>query len=117
LIAATIVYIALENLWVKDTQHRWKLTFFFGLVHGFGFASVLGELGLPKTGLMRCLLAFNIGVEVGQLAIAVLLLPLAIGLARWKHGRAAANVISIGLALFGLAWFLDRALALEMMPF
>jgi hypothetical protein len=117
LIAATIVYIAVENLWVKDTKHRWILTFFFGLVHGFGFASVLSELGLPKTGLFRCLLAFNVGVEAGQLAIAVLLLPLAIGLARWKHGRTAANAISICLALFGVAWFLDRALALEVMPF
>src|ERR1051326_8360432 len=57
-IAATIVYVAVENLWVKDTRHRWWLTFFFGLVHGFGFANVLREMGLPTVGLIRCLLSF-----------------------------------------------------------
>jgi hydrogenase/urease accessory protein HupE len=116
-IAATIVYVAVENLWVKETAHRWWLTFFFGLIHGFGFASVLRELGLPTTGLVRCLLAFNVGVEVGQLAIAAALFPLTAGLARWKHGRIAVVVISVTLALFGLAWLIDRALALDFMPF
>jgi hypothetical protein len=116
-IAATIVYVAVENLWVKETGHRWWLTFFFGLVHGFGFAGVLRELGLPTTGLVRCLLAFNVGVEVGQLAIALALLPLALLLARWKHGRLAVVVISVLLALFGLAWFVDRAFAVDFMPF
>lgn len=116
-IAATIVYVAVENLWVKDTRHRWLLTFFFGLVHGFGFAGVLRELGLPKAGLIRCLLAFNLGVEVGQLAIATALLPLALALNRWKHGRKVVVAISVLLALFGLAWFVERALGLEFMPF
>jgi hydrogenase/urease accessory protein HupE len=116
-IAATIVYVAVENLWVKDTRHRWWLTFFFGLVHGFGFANVLRELELPTTGLVRCLLSFNVGVEVGQLAIAAALFPLAALLARWKHGRIAVVAISITLALFGLAWLIDRAFALRLMPF
>jgi hypothetical protein len=116
-IAATIVYVALENLWVKDTKHRWWLTFCFGLVHGFGFAGVLREMGLPTIGLVRCLLAFNVGVEVGQLAIATALLPLAMFLARWKHGRKVVVAISILLALFGTAWFIDRVFALELMPF
>jgi hydrogenase/urease accessory protein HupE len=116
-IAATIVYVAIENLWVKDTRHRWWLTFFFGLVHGFGFAGVLRELGLPRTGLVRCLLMFNLGVEVGQLAIALALLPIALVLARWKHGRKAVIAISLLLAAFGLAWFIDRVFALDAMPF
>jgi len=116
-IAATIVYVAIENLWVKDTRHRWMLTFFFGLVHGFGFANVLSGLNPQREGLIRCLLSFNVGVEVGQLAIATLLLPLAYGLKRWKHGPAAAKGISLCLAAFGLAWFIDRAFALRFMPF
>jgi hydrogenase/urease accessory protein HupE len=115
-IAATIVYVAVENLWVKDTRHRWWLTFCFGLVHGFGFASVLREMGLPKVGLVRCLLSFNLGVEAGQLAIALVLLPLALVLARWKHGRKATIAVSIALACFGLAWFIERACGLSYMP-
>jgi hydrogenase/urease accessory protein HupE len=111
-IAATIIYVAIENLWVKDTRHRWWLTFCFGLVHGFGFASVLRELGLPKVGLIRCLLSFNLGVEAGQLAIALALLPLAMLLARWKHGRKVTIAVSIILACFGLVWFVERACGL-----
>jgi hypothetical protein len=61
-------------------------------------------------------LAFNVGVEVGQLAIATVLLPFALLLARWKHGRKVVIAISILLALFGLAWFIERALGLEYMP-
>lgn len=141
-IAATIVYVALENIWMlardsrpvgqefadnrfsrqasspdfSSTSHRWKLTFFFGLIHGFGFANVLRELGLPTVGLVRSLLAFNVGVEVGQIVIAVGLLPLAWVLAHWRHGTKAAMLISLLLAMFGIGWFVDRALNLEFMP-
>lgn len=83
------------------TSHRWRLTFFFGLIHGFGFANVLRELGLPATGLIQCLLAFNAGVEAGQLAIAVFLLPLALLLQHWRQGSkliAAAGRIRRCLA-------------------
>ena len=60
-IAASIVYVAAENIW-RDAEpaHRWRITFAFGLVHGFGFATVLRELGLPADGLVRSLLAFNL---------------------------------------------------------
>lgn len=116
-IALTIVYVALENLWVRDTRHRWLLTFGFGLVHGFGFANVLGESGLPTTGLVRCLLAFNLGVELGQLAIVLALLPLALWFGKWRHGRKVVVALSLVLALFGAAWFVDRVFALGFMPF
>jgi hypothetical protein len=99
-----------------STSHRWKLTFFFGLIHGFGFANVLRELGLPTVGLVRSLLAFNVGVEVGQLVIALALLPLATLLANWRHGAKVAMVISSLLALFGAGWLVDRAFGLEIMP-
>lgn len=114
-IAATVVYVAVENLWIKDTRHRWWLTFFFGLIHGFGFANVLREMGLPPVGLIRCLLSFNLGVEFGQLVIALCLLPLAYGLNHWKHGHKVAMGISVLLALFGTAWFIDRAFAMDLM--
>lgn len=116
-IAATIIYVAVENFWVTEGRHRWLLTFVFGLVHGCGFASVLREMGLPTTGLIRCLISFNVGVEVGQIAIAAALLPISILLRKWKHGRTAALGVSVLLALFGLAWLVDRALSLEFMPF
>jgi hypothetical protein len=138
-IAATIVYVAVENLWILQARSRqrgvgnrsdgtssaprsafriprWLLTFFFGLVHGFGFANVLREMGLPTVGLIRCLLSFNLGVEFGQLVIAICLLPLAYLLNHWAHGHKIAMAISIFLALFGTGWFIDRVFNLEFMP-
>jgi hydrogenase/urease accessory protein HupE len=141
-IALTILYVALENIWLllrptiplsldpsvslspssrapspesraPSPLPRWLLTFLFGLIHGFGFANVLQEL--PATGKMACLLIFNLGVEFGQLAIALCLLPLAYLLHHWKYGRHLAIAISALLALFGLAWFIDRAFNLELM--
>ena len=115
-IAATIVYVAIENLWIKEAKHRWWLTFAFGLIHGFGFAGVLREMGLPTTGLVRCLLSFNVGVEAGQLAIAAALTPLAFGLAKWRHGRRVIVAISLVLAAFGAAWFVERLLGANWLP-
>jgi hypothetical protein len=136
-IAATIVYVAVENIFILRARGaelevqensegkparrsavrvpRWLLTFFFGLIHGFGFANVLREMELPATGLIRCLLSFNVGVEFGQLVIAICLLPLAYALTRSPNGRKFAMAISILLALFGSAWFIDRAFRLDLM--
>ena len=116
-IAASIIYVAAENLWRADEAlHRWRVTFAFGLVHGFGFANVLRELGLPAEGLVRSLLAFNLGVELGQLAIAAVCWPLLrwIGRRPWA-GRVRA-VVSGTLLAFGAAWLFERALALRFMP-
>jgi hypothetical protein len=74
-IALSIFYVAVENLIVKKPRFRWLLTFGFGLVHGFGFASVLREIGLPPRGLVLSLLSFNVGVELGQLSIVALVSP------------------------------------------
>ena len=120
-IALTIVYVALENLWTKDTSHRWLLTFCFGLVHGFGFANVLRELGLPATGLVRSLLSFNVGVELGQLAVVPPAWLAWRGCPRWRDNEAAVRKADRGLSLViaapGTAWFVDRAFALRFMPF
>ena len=117
-IAASIIYVAAENLWRgAGGAHRWQITFAFGLVHGFGFASVLRELGLPATGLVRSLLAFNVGVELGQLAIAALGWPLLRWIDRRRWGRHFRRVVSWLLLAFGAAWLADRALAFGLMPF
>ena len=75
-IALSIVYVAVENLVDPAPRHRFGLAFVFGLVHGFGFASVLREIGLPARGLVLSLASFNVGVELGQLAIVAAVLPL-----------------------------------------
>jgi hypothetical protein len=75
-IAASVVLAALNNVWPLIFQgRRWMVAFGFGLVHGFGFASVLADLGLPQDALLLALLGFNLGVEAGQLAIVAAFLP------------------------------------------
>jgi hypothetical protein len=115
-IALTILYVAIENIVRKHPTHRWRLTFAFGLIHGFGFANVLAELGLPTSGTVRCLLSFNVGVELGQLAIVLLALPLVLLLDRSRYASQTKLAISALIALFGLAWFIERAFKLGFMP-
>lgn len=100
-IAATIIYVALENVVVTAPRHRWVLTFLFGLVHGFGFAHVLGEIGLPGQGLAVALACFNVGVELGQVIAVTLLFPVVYLLARGRVGLPAALlcVVLVGLLL------------------
>ena len=116
-IAVTIVYVGVENLCRTKFAHRWMLTFFFGLIHGFGFANSLDPQELPAQARAKCLVVFNLGVEVGQLSVVLALLPVSLALAKWKYGPRAKIAISITVALLGLAWFLDRAFALGRMPF
>jgi hydrogenase/urease accessory protein HupE len=116
-IAMTIMYVALENLWIKKTSHRWMLTFAFGLVHGFGFANVLRDLGLPTNGLMLSLLSFNVGVEAAQVTIVLALLPVSLWLGRQPYGHRAKLALSMMIFLVGTAWFIDRAFNLRLMPF
>ena len=113
-VAATIVYVALENFWIKKTNHRWMLTFCFGLIPGFSFARVLGDFGLPRASLVRSLLCFNVGVEVGQLAIVCMLFPVTVALANWKHGRSAQMAVSAVIFLFGCGWLIERAFGVSL---
>lgn len=108
-IAASIVWVALENLLRKDTPpHRWLVSFCFGLVHGFGFASAIEPLRLPAGRLALALLGFNLGVETGQAFVVVLLLPLLL----WMRGSAweqrIVRAASLGVAAFGLVWLVER---------
>jgi uncharacterized membrane-anchored protein YitT (DUF2179 family) len=76
LIAASIVYMALENIVVEQPRRRWIITFFFGLVHGFGFSFVLrNTLQFAGSHVLTSLLSFNVGVEIGQLFVLVLFVP------------------------------------------
>lgn len=118
LIAASIVWVAAENLLRRaEPAGRWRVAFAFGLVHGFGFATILRELGLPGDGLVRCLLAFNVGVELGQIAIAAACWPLLQWALRQTWAGRVRTTLSLALLAFGAAWLLDRALALGFMPF
>ncbi len=115
-IAVTIMYVAAENLWRSEFSHRWMLTFGFGLIHGFGFASVLRELGLPSGGLVRSLFSFNLGVEAGQIVIVGLLWPALWWLNRQAWSSRVRLSASIIIFLFGAAWFCERTFALKLLP-
>jgi len=118
LIALSIVYVAIENFFVKDIARRYWVTFIFGLIHGFGFASVLRDFGLPQEGLIWALASFNLGVEVGQLLIvlaAVIFWRLITSLSFFTspgHGelrqRNISLVISACVGVLGLGWFVER---------
>ena len=115
-IALSIAYVAVENFWIKRTDRRWILTFIFGLVHGFGFANVLRDLGLPTRGLVASLFSFNIGVEIGQVAIVAIAYPLIAWLNRQSFQRPVMLMVSVLIGLFGLGWFIERVFDLEYMP-
>ncbi len=124
-IALSIAYVGVENLVrarldarrakVTDTpardqaRGRWRITFPFGLVHGFGFAGALAAIGLPRASVPAALLAFNLGVELGQLAVLALVLPLLTWARRWRvvrePGTKGANVAIIAA---GVVWFVLR---------
>ena len=75
-IALSIAYVGVENLFVRNGEGRWRLTFPFGLLHGFGFASALRDVGLPRAQLPAALLSFNAGVELGQVVVVTAVLSL-----------------------------------------
>jgi hydrogenase/urease accessory protein HupE len=115
-IAASIIFVAVENFFSRNVDRRWPVTFAFGLIHGFGFAGALQEIGLPANALVPALAAFNIGVEIGQIAIVALAFPLLllsdrIGRSNAAHkGRHPALVYS-GSAIIvalGLYWLIER---------
>lgn len=108
-IALSIAWVALENLLIDRTQGRWRITFAFGLMHGFGFASVLREMHLPHAGLIASLLAFNLGVEAGQLVVVLVTHPLIAAIERSRHRRLVVAVASGAILVMALWWFVERA--------
>lgn len=111
LIAASITYVAVENI-LTDRLHRWRplVVFGFGLLHGLGFASVLGEFGLPAGQFVPALLGFNVGVELGQLTVIAIAF-LAVGLwfgRRSFYRRLIAVPASAVIAVIGAWWVVQR---------
>ena len=108
-IALSIAYVGVENFFVKDAEKRWRITFPFGLIHGFGFAGALAEIELPRAKIPLALVSFNLGVEAGQLAVMALVLPLvALASRRAWFRRTLVPLVSGGIVLAGLAWFVAR---------
>jgi hydrogenase/urease accessory protein HupE len=111
-IAASIVYVAVENfVQSEDPKGRWRITFLFGLIHGFGFASVLRDLGVASssTGVTVPLVAFNLGVESGQIVVAGVLLPVIWKLRKWDlFLRRGVPVCSAVVAAVGGYWLIQR---------
>ena len=109
-IAASVAFAALNNLRGTIEKKRWVMAFVFGLIHGFGFASVLADLGLPQQALALALVGFNLGVEVGQIAIVALFVPIAFALRRTRFYRKGVLTFgSILVAIIAAYWFVQRA--------
>ncbi|TWA90025.1 HupE/UreJ family protein [Bradyrhizobium stylosanthis] len=115
-IAASIVFVAAENFFSRDVDRRWRVAFLFGLIHGFGFAGALREIGLPPDAIVPALAAFNVGVEIGQIAIVAIAMPVLglldrlIARGRNEPARAAGIVytMSAAIGLLGSYWLLTR---------
>lgn len=116
-IAATIVLAAINNVTPLVSRKIWLVAFVFGLIHGVGFANVLADLDLPRDGLLTALLAFNLGVEFGQLAIVIAVLPiLVIAGRRPTYGRVALPAASFAIALIGGLWLIERTAGITILP-
>ena len=115
MIALSIAYVAIENLLVNELQPwRLALVFSFGLLHGMGFAGVLRDLGLPRPAFLTALVTFNVGVEAGQLSVIAIAFAACFYWQRRDHLSYRRYVVmpaSFAIALIGLFWTVQRALA------
>jgi hypothetical protein len=117
-IAASVVIAATHNIYPLFTRREWMVAFGFGLIHGFGFASGLSDMGISHQNLAVTVLGFNLGVEAGQLAIVCVFLPVAYALRRsWVYPRVVLAGGSCVIVLIAGAWLIERVLDLKLMPF
>lgn len=117
-IALSVVLAAANNLWPLVRDRGWMVAFGFGLIHGFGFAAALSDLGLTKGNMALALVGFNSGVEIGQLAIVAIFLPMAFGLRRtWFYQTPLLRLGSACVILVAGAWCGERMLDVKFMPF
>lgn len=124
LIAASIVYVAGENYFITQGRHRWMLTFAFGLVHGLGFSTVLRDRLQDLEAIAVPVVSFNLGIEVGQIAILLVVFPVLALIrrapdetARARHQWWLVRVGSMPILLLGGFWLVDRVFQLGLMPF
>lgn len=115
-IALSIAYVATENLFRKEPRKRWLLTFGFGLIHGLGFASILQEFNLPANSLVPSLVSFNVGVELGQIAVVSIFFTLLAFIRQYQWEGNLCRGLSFSLIVIGLYWFLQRTF-LPNLPF
>ena len=114
-IAASVVLAAANNVRPVLRQDRWMAAFLLGLMHGFGFSSTLMDLDLPRSNLLETLFGFNLGVEIGQLAIVLVFVPLAYAARRSVAYRRVALVGgSVAIALLATIWLVERAFDLKL---
>ena len=115
-IALSVVLAALNNLFPVVAGGRWAAAFGFGLIHGFGFAGALQDLGLPTGSLALSLCGFNVGVELGQLAIVAAFLPVAFALrATWSYRYVVLGGGSLAIAAIAGVWLVERAFELKLL--
>jgi hypothetical protein len=114
-IAISIAIAAADVLWPIFRGHIWWVVFAFGLFHGMGFATVLSEIGVPPAYMMHSLLAFNIGVELGQLAIVAAVFPLLYLMRRgWFYQRVALPIAAGSLIVVSIYWFVERGFLIDL---
>ena len=108
LIAASIVYVAARALLGEREGHRWTIAACFGLVHGFGFASALNQLELPARDLIAALFGYNLGGELGQVAIVLCAAPVMLHLQRDRRCQPIVRVLAAAIAIAGAYWLVQR---------
>ena len=117
-VAVTIMLAAFDNIRPILPRLRWQVAFLFGLIHGLSFASALGPMRLLPLSLALALGSFNIGVEAGQIALALLLVPIAFALRHEAaYRRLVAPGVSLGALLLAGIWLFDRVFALDLLSF
>lgn len=116
-IAFSICYVALENIFRKEVNYRWLITFGFGLIHGFGFASALKELIVGKSNLLLSVVSFNMGVEMGQLMLFFLMLPILYLLKKQIGFRTVTVGASAVVFVTGFAWLIERVFDMKLLWF
>jgi hypothetical protein len=117
-IALSVILAAGNNLWPLVRERGWIVAFGFGLIHGFGFATALSDFGLTHGRLALALVGFNVGVEIGQLAIVAVFLPAAFALRRtWFYQTPLLRFGSAFVIIIAGAWCAERVLDLKFMPF
>jgi hypothetical protein len=117
-IALSVLLAAANNLWPLVRERGWMVAFGFGLIHGFGFATALSNLGLGQGAMAVTLIGFNLGVELGQLAIVAIFLPTAFALrGTWVYRVPFLRLGSASISLIAAAWCVERALNVSFMPF
>ena len=116
MIALSIAFMALGTVYLKDTRlemEGWRklgIVFFFGLFHGLGFAGLLRDLGVGQSRFLLSLLSFNVGIEIGQLVIISIALPLLLLLKRTRYHELSIKILGTTIGVIGLLWALERIL-------